>query len=96
MIKIKIKPLSVNEAWRGKRYKTDLYKNYSKLVPLLLPKKLEIPKGKLTIKYIFGFSNSLSDIDNPVKQFQDVLCKKYKFDDRRIYRLEILKRIVKK
>ena len=39
-----IKPLSVNEAWQGKRFKTNSYKSYEKDVMRLLPANLEIPK----------------------------------------------------
>jgi len=30
--KINIKPLSVNDAWKGKRYKTEKYKNYENVL----------------------------------------------------------------
>lgn len=95
MIIIKIKPLSVNEAWKGRRFKTQAYKDYELELFYKLP-KIEIPEGKLRIYYIFYFSNSSSDIDNGIKQFTDVLCKKYNFNDNRIYRIIAEKRIVKK
>jgi hypothetical protein len=44
---IKIKPLSVNKAWQGKRFKTNEYKQYEKEVSLLLPSHLKIPEGRL-------------------------------------------------
>ena len=44
MIRINIKPLSVNEAWKGKRFRTDKYKAYQKIVVYLLT--------KIKIKYI--------------------------------------------
>jgi Holliday junction resolvase RusA-like endonuclease len=90
-----IKPLSVNEAWKGRRFKSDKYKNYEKSVLYFLP-RLDIPDGKLSIELNIGFSNSKSDIDNPVKLFLDILQKKYKFDDARIYQLLVIKEIVKK
>lgn len=90
------KPLSANSAWRGKRYKSELYKKYEYTMMYLLPKGIEIPDGKLTLCLIFGLSNSGSDLDNPVKQFQDCLSKKYKFNDNLIYRLEVDKEIVPK
>ena len=86
MTKIDIKPLTVNQAWKGRRAKTTLYKQYQTLLTLMLPKKLDIPDGKLKIKIEFGLSSKLSDWDNPIKQFQDILCKKYGINDSRIYK----------
>jgi Holliday junction resolvase RusA-like endonuclease len=94
-MEIKIKPLSVNEAWQGKRFKTRTYAKYEKDVLLLL-RPMFIPAGKLIVKLTFGFSSVSADIDNPTKLILDILQKKYKFDDKRIYRLEINKEIVKK
>ena len=96
MTEIKIKPLSVNRAWQGKRYKSKEYLNYEKLVLLLLPKKLNIPDGLLRLDYDFGFSNFASDADNAVKPFQDLLQKKYGFNDNRIAEIFIRKIKVKK
>lgn len=95
MNKINIKPLSVNEVWQGKRFKTTAYKSYEKSLLLLLP-NFEIPKGKLKIYFEFGFSNSQSDIDNPVKPILDILQKKYGFNDSQVYEMNVKKEIVKK
>ncbi len=84
-MRINIKPLSVNQAWQGKRFKTKAYKQYEKDVQLLLG-KMDIPEGFLMIEMTFGFSNSASDWDNPIKPFQDILQKKYGFNDNRIKR----------
>jgi len=91
----KIKPLSVNECWQGKRYKTDKYKEYEQYLLYTLP-RMSIPEGQLSIVYEFGFSNIQSDIDNPVKPLQDILQKKYRFNDSSIYECKIIKRKVKK
>ena len=49
MIKIEIKPLSVNDAWQGTRYKTTKYKAFQKELLLKLPKiKLDLT-GSLRI-----------------------------------------------
>ena len=95
MIELKIKPLSVNKCWQGKRFKTPAYKSYERLLLLSL-KPLKLPESPYKINYVFGFSSQLSDIDNPVKPFQDILCKKYKFDDRSINEINIKKIIVPK
>jgi Holliday junction resolvase RusA-like endonuclease len=79
-----MKPMSVNNAWMGRRFKTKEYDLYEKSVMFLLP-KLEIPEGKLQIDFEFGFSNKLADLDNTLKPFIDILQKKYNFNDRDIY-----------
>lgn len=86
MIRIDYKPLSINEAYTGRRFKTALYKAFSKGVTLMLrPQKLPDPPYKITL--IFGQSNiEFADWDGPVKNFQDVLCKKLGINDRLIYK----------
>ena len=94
-IRIDIKPLSVNEAWKGRRYKTDKYESYQRSVLWLLP-RMRLPEPPYQMYYEFGLSNTQSDYDNPTKQFQDCLCKKYGFDDHEIYLAVIRKVIVPK
>lgn len=95
MNKIPIKPLSVNSVWKGKRYKTPAYKKYETATLFLLP-SLKIPSGNLHITLEFGFSSKGSDPDNPVKPFVDILSKRYGFNDNRVYKYTIEKKIVKK
>jgi len=95
-LKIDIKPLSVNDAWAGRRFKTKEYKQFEKDLLLLLPKKIKIPEGKIQINFIWGFSSTASDWDNPIKPVQDVICKKYKLNDNRVYFGTAEKTIVKK
>jgi hypothetical protein len=80
MTRLPIKPLSVNKAWKGRRYKTDEYKAYEMELLYRLP-KIVLPPPPYEITYRFGFSSASSDNDNPVKPFQDVLSKKYGFND---------------
>ncbi len=87
MIKVNIKPLSVNCAWQGKRFKTPAYKTYEKAVLLMLPKRIELPEPPFALKLEFGFSSKLADIDNGVKPFVDILQKKYGINDKDIYHL---------
>lgn len=82
-IKLMVKPLSVNQVWQGKRFKTPAYKSYEKLLLLTLP-DIELPQPPFTLHLEFGVSSSLSDWDNPIKPFQDVLQKRYGFDDKNI------------
>ena len=92
---MKIKVLSVNEAFQGRRFKTPAYKNYEKELLLTLP-KLEPPKPPFKIYFEFGFSNIMSDWDNPVKPLQDILQKKYGFNDKDIIEALVKKVKVKK
>lgn len=96
MIKLNIKPLSINQAWQGRRYKTPKYKSFQKEMLLTLPKLKKSFKGDLSVSIKYGFSSKLSDIDNPCKIVLDCLCKKYNFDDRQIFKLYQEKEIVKK
>ncbi len=95
MIRINIKPLSVNEAWQGKRYKTEKYKRYQNTLLWILP-KIAIPEPPYELHFRFGFSNKLADWDNPVKLTQDILSKKYGFNDKLIRKAVIETEIVKK
>jgi Holliday junction resolvase RusA-like endonuclease len=95
MIRLNIKPLSVNDAWRGRRFKSVKYSNYEKKTLLILP-KISIVSGKKTLFVNVGFSSKASDVDNVLKPFIDILQKKYKFNDSAIYKIVIEKEIVKK
>ena len=44
MNKVQIKPLTVNRAWNGRKYKTDEYKSYERELDFLLP-KIDVPEG---------------------------------------------------
>lgn len=57
---------------------------------------MRLPEPPYKIYYEFGFSNKLSDFDNPCKPLGDVLQKKYGFNDKEIYEAHIRKQIVKK
>jgi len=90
-----IKPLSVNQAFRGRRFKTREYEDYEKELFYLLP-NLEVPDGKLELNLVFGLSSKNADTDNPIKIFSDVCQKKYCFNDKMIYKIIVEKKIVKK
>ena len=94
-IMIKIKTLSINEAFQGRRFKTPKYKSYEQELLLTLP-KINLPKPPFEIHFEFGFSNVMSDWDNPVKPLQDILQKKYGFNDKDIHRAVVDKVMVKK
>jgi hypothetical protein len=93
-IKLDIKPLSVNEAFQGKRYKTNKYNTYESKVLALLP-DIEIKRFE-RLKLVFGVSSRLADLDNPTKLIIDIIQKKYKVNDRELIYLELHKVITKK
>ena len=95
--KLNIKPLSVNEAFQGRRFKTDKYNVFINNCLRQLPKDLLIPeKSFIKLAIQFGFSSKASDIDNCCKSFIDCLVKKYGVDDKHIHELHVFKTIVKK
>ena len=95
-MRIDIKPMSVNEAWKGRRFKTDKYKGFENEMLLKLPNiKIDL-ESKLKIEIVFGFSSSGSDIDNGLKPFLDCIQKKYGINDNKVYELNVKKEVVKK
>lgn len=84
---IPIRALSVNQAWAGKRFKTPKYKQFEndfcKVVPFYKGEHLE---EELFVRYVFYVKNyGLVDVDNLIKQTNDMLCKRgYLKDDRYI------------
>lgn len=92
---IQIKPLSINKAWQGRRFKTPEYKQWREQVNWLL-KPYDVPDGDLCLFLEFGVSNMGSDTDNMIKPFQDALQEKYGFNDSRIVSLQAKKTKVAK
>jgi hypothetical protein len=91
---LNIKPLSVNDAWQGRRFKTPEYKRYARDIMYLLP-KFELPPAPYALILEFGVGAN-SDWDNPVKPFQDIMQKKYGFNDRDVRAALVRKKTVKK
>ena len=99
--KLKIKPVSVNEAWqvRGfRKFKSKVYNNFQKEVFEQLGKKKWPFKLEdyLNVTVNVGFSNRLSDLDNALKPLFDTLSTHYKWNDNKIYKLRAEKFIVPK
>lgn len=91
MIRVNIKPLSMNEAFLGRKRKTAKYRDYEIKVPKELP-DLELPeRGPLGLRIRAGLSNRAADLDNVVKPFLDILQSHYGFNDNRIYEIEMTK-----
>lgn len=96
MPRISIKPISVNECWRGgRRFKTAKYEAFKQEMMYLLP-KIKIPSNRLKLTIKWGLSNKNSDIDNPIKPFLDTIQEKYGFNDKIVFKLEVEKILVKK
>lgn len=93
MPRIEVKPLSVNEAWQGKRFKTQKYKSFETELLWKLP-KLGILKAPYKLVVTFGISTT-SDLDNCLKTFLDVLQKKYGINDRDIFEIHAKKEVTK-
>lgn len=91
-----VKPLSMNRAYRGIRYKTKDYLDYIEDMMILLPKHktLEIDqplylKVRITLPKAMFFR---SDVDNFIKPLLDILVKKeYLVDDRYVNQISICK-----
>jgi hypothetical protein len=94
---LKIKPLSINQAFKGVRYKTVKCDKFIRDVLLLLPNKIDYPdKNNVRLAIQFGFSSKACDCSNHIKIFEDCLVKKYGVDDRYTSELHVFKTIVKK
>lgn len=91
MIKLSIKPLSINDAYKGRRFRTPKYDTYIRQMMYILPPTLKIPESNIKIFIEFGYSSSASDIDNGLKCFIDCLQKKYGFNDKLITELNVRK-----
>jgi Holliday junction resolvase RusA-like endonuclease len=85
-IHIGIRPLTINKAWVGRRFKSSEYKQYESDVSKLLPRSKNMIKGEVEIRYLFYIKNyAITDVDNMIKPIQDLLVKKgYIEDDRKI------------
>lgn len=92
---LQIKPLSVNESYKGRRFKTGKLKAYAVELMHALP-EIVLPEPPFFISYEFGFSSANSDVDNPIKAFQDILQKRYKFNDSQVFKIQAEKVHVKK
>lgn len=95
MNRLKIKPISVNDCWQGRRFKTPVYTSFEHEMTYLLP-KLKVPSGKLLLRLTVGVSSKAADVDNVIKPILDILQKKYGFNDKLIYGMDIWKEDVKK
>lgn len=89
---IEIKPLSVNKAWQGKRFKTQDYKSFEQEFLYTIGKH-KMVKGEIEVVLEFYIKNDkATDIDNCVKTCLDCIVKAGMIeDDRKIRHLDIYK-----
>lgn len=95
MIKVPLKPLSVNQAYTGKRFSTPEKNKFTKACDALI-RAGKVPDGKLRVDFEFGVSNKAQDVDGPIKVCLDVMQKRFDFNDNRVYELTARKVIVTK
>lgn len=88
LINIEVKPLSINRAWRGRRFKTPEYTQFEKDCSWYLRNKKMI-KGEVEIDYKFLLKNyKMTDVDNCIKTVTDQIVKAGIIeDDRKIVKL---------
>ena len=95
---LQLKPISVNEAYKGRKFKTPQHKKFKDHAKILLRSK-RLPKVEkkqpFFILYHF-YTNMQNDLDNLIKLTQDSICEKLGTDDRYIMGMHAKKFIAKK
>jgi Holliday junction resolvase RusA-like endonuclease len=72
---IDIKPLSVNKAWQGRRFKTKEYKDFEEQLLWKL-KGIKPVSGKYALHIDFYFKNyKMADLSNCLKTTEDIIVK---------------------
>ena len=73
---VDIKPLSVNRAWQGRRFKTKDYLQYERDMEILLPRDNQHWDEPIQVTYMFYLKNAATtDVDNLIKPLQDILVR---------------------
>lgn len=93
--RVKIKPLSVNKAWQGRRFKTKMYRDFETLLLLHLT-PFSVDYKHIELHFTFGFSTDAADLSNPVKLIEDILQKKYRFNDNKVTKIVAEKELTDK
>jgi len=94
---IKIKPISVNKIWQGRRFKTKAYSDFITEALYKMPKRKKLEGKQLGVFFdIFCKSATRSDLDNFLKPAIDLLVRnEWIEDDRFIYFIQAQKFLVK-
>jgi len=93
---LKVKPMSVNQSYLGRKRKSSAYHAYEKYIMTQIDAQPLPSKGLLQIDFVFGVSTRSADLDNPIKPILDLLQKIHQFNDNRVYKLTAEKHIVAK
>ena len=97
LYKINIVPLSINQAYKGRRFSTDQHKKYKDLLRIhfLKMKVPQIdPKERINLYLEFGTTDR-QDLSNSIKCFEDCLCDHLGINDRKVESIYARKKIVK-
>lgn len=74
MPRVDIKPISANQCWQGKRFKTPEYKNWREIVGYTMKSHKKFPAGKYEVNLrVFTRHCATSDVDNFIKPALDSL-----------------------
>jgi len=94
---IKIKPISVNKIWQGRRFKTKAYSDFITEALYKMPKRKKLEGKQLGVFFdIFCKQATRSDLDNFLKPAIDLLVRnEWIEDDRFIYFIQAQKFLVK-
>lgn|SRR3990167_6066055 len=86
-ISLQVKPLSINDAFKGRRFKSREYEAYEKEVYYLLPNGFV--EGEVIVRFDFYLKNyARVDVDNLCKLLLDIITKKGLIeDDRKVVEL---------
>jgi len=95
-IRVNIKPLRANLSYLGTKRRSWKYKTYEAELNKQLPRTCIPREGNLSITFHIYYSNKGSDLDNALKPLLDVLQRRYKFNDNRVYEIKAYKHIVPK
>jgi len=95
MYKVPLKPLSVNDAWKGRRFSTPAKKAYEIELRKQLAGTTLTAEAPYEIHFVFHIS-SMQDYDNCIKVTQDTICQFYGINDRDFHKAIIEKRIAKR
>ena len=94
-MKILIKPLSINGAFKGRKFKTKEYDQYISDMLFLLPKDLKIDKENL--HFIFHLKKTTflkADVDNFIKPLLDIMVKKEILEDDRFIKKITIEKVI--
>ena len=96
MTHLKIKPISTNAMYVGRRWKSPAARQFEKDIALLLAvhAKEKPPDGDLAIHFRFGTTRR-QDLSNCVKLVEDCIARHYGIDDRRFCAMTLVRVHVK-